>query len=223
VSALEGIHWLDAAILVVLVLGALLGACTGVLRQLVRLLTYLAALYATTQLHEPVAEFLSVQFQEPGFLKGPSGLGLSPHRVASFGATLFVVYLGLFLVTLLFQKVVKGLFLQGQGTAVKALGLQTLDRLGGAAVGCLLAAVLACTAVLGLALYPDPQVQTSLSGSQLRPTFLKGARAALAAIPQAYQDELDQGLRQLEQAGRNLVGDLDAGGLPRATGAIPSR
>jgi uncharacterized membrane protein required for colicin V production len=223
-SALEGIHWLDATIVVVLVLGALLGACTGALRQLVRLATYVAALYAALHLHEPVAEFLAVQFREPGFLRGSAPAGLSGPRVASFAGTLFVVYLGLFTVTVLFQKAVKALFSQGRGTAIKALGLQTLDRLLGAAVGAVLAAILTGTAVLGLSLYPDQRVQTSLAGSQLRPAFLKGARAALAAIPQKHRNELNDALRWLDQAARGLGQDLRSQGPHDAadlvTGAI---
>src|SRR5947209_19436249 len=148
----NAMHWLDLAFFAVVIVGAGIGAYSGVLRQIVRLLTYAIALYATTYLHGHIANSLGLTPAKLDLVHGrldsaPSAL---PHLLC-LGVTSMTVYLAVYVATLLFQKAVKAIFVKPQDrasrSAMQAIGLQTLDRIAGGLTGAVMGAVIAGTAV----------------------------------------------------------------------------
>ena len=220
-------HWLDLTLLGILVVGAILGLMSGVVRQIVRLVSYLGSVYATTYLHDPVVEFMRSRINVDDLLNDtPDVVGTTVPRAVCFSFTLVIVYLIVFIMTHLVQRWIKTVLVsqadQHAQTAVRALGLQTLDRLAGAAIGVAMAGVLAGVALLGLALYPDERVQASVAGSKFQRGMLKGAQSVLYAIPQKHKDELNQAVARLERAALNVGSDVGSLGFREATDRITS-
>lgn len=201
-NLIEKIHWFDALVVGILAAGAAIGASRGVLRQTVRLITHALAIFVALSLHEKVVAFLEASGGE---------LGSIPHT-HSFLGTYLVVYVVLFIVAHLFQKAIKALCLSPEErkgrTTLQALGLESVDRLLGAALGTIVAALVVGMGLLALTLNPDEQVETALEKSHLRPVMLRGIQRALVALPQEYKEKLDAALEHLEKAGRGVADDL---------------
>jgi uncharacterized membrane protein required for colicin V production len=184
-NMLQSIHWLDASLVSVAAAGALVGAWRGVLRQTVRLVTYVISFYATLYLHDPVVEFIRAHLRE---------VADQIPQLQSFLATWLASYLAVFAVTVVFQRGLKKLFLKPEDrqitTALDAVGLRPLDRWLGAGVGAVLATLLAGAGLFGLALQNDAQVEAHLAGSRLRPQVLRVTQAVLVAVPAEQQKAL---------------------------------
>jgi uncharacterized membrane protein required for colicin V production len=163
----------------------LIGAWRGVLRQTVRLITYVVSFYATLYLHDPVVEFIRAHLREVADQIPP---------LQSFLATWLAAYLAVFAVTAAFQRGLKKLFLKPEDcqitSALDAVGLRPLDRWLGAGVGAVVATLLAGVGLFGLALQNDPGVETQLAGSRLRPHVLRATQAVLVAVPAEQQKAL---------------------------------
>jgi membrane protein required for colicin V production len=180
-------HWLDITLLVILALGALLGARSGLLWQVARIVTFAVAFYICIFYHEPVAGVLGP------YLTGASPLVVS---VLSYVGTFCAVYLVLFGVTLLLQR------------ALKAARLKTLDRVLGAGFGLVKATLLAGAVLMVVALYPTPQTDAAMADSALAPVLLQGMRAVAVAVPQNYKDDLNASLERIRQEGLKKAGQL---------------
>jgi uncharacterized membrane protein required for colicin V production len=180
-------HWLDITLLVVLAFGALLGARSGLLWQVARLVTFGVAFYVSIYYHQPVADLL-----------GTYVTGTSPFviGVLTYIATFLGVYLVLYGFTLLLQRV------------LKAARLKTLDRLLGAGFGLLKASLLLGIVLMGLAIYSTPQTDAAMADSQLAPVLLQGMRAVTVAVPQNYKDELNASLERIRKEGARRAGQL---------------
>jgi membrane protein required for colicin V production len=180
-------HWLDITLLVVLAFGALLGARSGLLWQVARLVTFGVAFYVSIYYHQPVAELL-----------GTYVTGTSPFviGVLTYIATFLGVYLVLYTITLLLQR------------ALKAARLKMLDRLLGAGFGLLKASLLLGVVLMGLAIYSTPQTDAAMADSQLAPVLLQGMRAVTVAVPQNYKDELNASLERIRKEGAKRAGQL---------------
>lgn len=207
-NMLATIHWLDVAIFVILGFGALVGARRGVLRQTFRLVTYAVSFYVALQVHPPVADFLQTHLQEAA---------PTIPRLHSFLGTFFVLYLILFVLTRVARKGFNALCLDKaerlEGNPVQALGLRPLDGLLGAGMGVMAATLLVAGALLGLSLYADTEIETSMAGSRLRPQLFKGMQTILAALPQEYKDDLGLVLDRAQEAGWTLAGELTRNGI----------
>jgi membrane protein required for colicin V production len=180
-------HWLDITLLVILALGALLGARSGLLWQVARIVTFGVAFYVCIFYHEPVAGVLTP------YLTGASPVVIS---VLSYVGTFCAVYLVLFGFTLLLQR------------ALKAARLKTLDRVLGAGFGLLKATLLAGAVLMAVALYPTPQTDAAMADSALAPMLLQGMRAVSVAVPQNYKDDLNASLERIRQEGIKRAGQL---------------
>jgi membrane protein required for colicin V production len=180
-------HWLDITLLVVFALGALLGARSGFLWQVARLVTFGLAFYVSIFYHEPIADLLGT------YLTGTSPFVLG--ALAYIGSFLGI-YLVLYSVTLVLER------------ALKAAKLKTLDRVLGAGFGALKATLLAGAVLMGLALYATPQTDAAMADSKLAPMLLEGMRAVTVAVPQDYKDQLNASVERIRQEGLKRAGEV---------------
>jgi membrane protein required for colicin V production len=180
-------HWLDITLLIVLALGALLGARSGLLWQVARIVSFGAAFYISIYYHEPIAGLVGnyVTDGSPLLIAGLAYVG-----------TFLGVYLVLHIITLVLER------------GVRATRLKTLDRILGAGFGVLKATLLIGAVMMGLAIYSTPQTDAAMSESKLAPVFLEGMRAVAVAVPQDYKDQFNIALERIRQESLNRANQL---------------
>jgi membrane protein required for colicin V production len=180
-------HWLDVTILVVLAIGAIFGARSGLLWQVARLVTFGVSLYVCIYYHQTAQDLLAAYLTDaqPLLLSG-----------LAYVATFLAVYLLLYGITLLLER------------GLRRTRLKTLDRILGAAFGFTKAALLIGAILMGLAIYPTDQTDAVLSNSLLSPVMLQGMRAVTIAVPQEYKDELNASLERIKKEGTDKAGRL---------------
>jgi uncharacterized membrane protein required for colicin V production len=184
------VFWLDTLILAVLLIGAIFGALSGLLWQVCRLASFTVAIYASIYLNDwarGVLQDLVLQGADPR-------VGM----VLGYLVVFLVVYLILFAVTVLLER------------GMIAVCLQPVNRILGAGVGSLKAALLLGAIFLGMASYPHPSTQEMMDRSTLAPMMADGAQLAIVAVPQEYKDWLCSGLAQLRELTRTKVAALHA-------------
>jgi membrane protein required for colicin V production len=169
-------YWLDLVLLLVLGLGALLGARSGLLWQVARVVAFAAAIYACLRYHTVAAGWL---------LQNISGLTPSLLWLLAYGITFLAVYLICFLVFYALEK------------ALRAAHLKLMDRVLGAVVGVVKAGLLAGAILLGLALYATPESDSTLAPSKVASVLLRGMRVVIVAVPQDYKDRLSEAVDRL--------------------------
>jgi uncharacterized membrane protein required for colicin V production len=170
-------YWLDTVILLVLGMGAILGALTGLLWQVLRLGGLIVAVYASIFFHDWAANML-----QESFLRGAD-----PNIARVLGyVILFVPIYAIFVVaTLLLEKF------------IKAAKLRAVDRLFGAGLGIVQTALILGAVFLGMANYPHPRTQELMEKSTFAPALADGMNLVIAAVPEEYKRELTNGLKQL--------------------------
>ncbi len=173
-------HWLDVTLLVVLALGAIFGARSGLLWQVARLVTFGLALYACAYFHDPVAKVLTAHV---------TGTSSVVPNLLAYAVIFLAVYFVLYGVTLLLQK------------ALKASRLKMLDRVLGAGFGSVKAALLAGVVLMGVALCAFPQTDDALADSAVAPVLLQGVQAVTVAVPQNYKDQVNEALQRIKKVG----------------------
>jgi uncharacterized membrane protein required for colicin V production len=173
-------HWLDSTILAVLATAAVLGAYSGLLMQLCRLVGFGAALYAAVDLHPGVSTWLQESLMR----------GADPRTTAlvAYAAVFLGIYLAIFLATLLLER------------GVRAAQLQYINRSLGALLavvkmGLLMGAV--CYGLRQLSHEPTTQV---LEDSAMAPRLAKSVENALAAVPAEYKNDLVSRWNQLRES-----------------------
>jgi membrane protein required for colicin V production len=200
-------HWLDITLLVVLGIGALFGARSGLLWQIARIVTFGVAIYVCLYYHDYAASLIAPYLME--------GTPPTVSTVAGYIVTFLGVYLVLYVITLILEK------------ALKAAKLKTMDRLLGAGLGILKAALLAGAVLMGAAVFGTPKTDAVLAESRLAPVFLQGMRAVIVAVPQDYKDQLAAALERIKQTGIDRAQELSGaaarnaleGQLPHVPGA----
>jgi membrane protein required for colicin V production len=180
-------HWLDITLLIVLALGALLGARRGLLWQVTRILTFALAIYVCIYYHETVAGWIAP------YLKDASALIVS---VLSYVAVFLVIYLVSYGVTLLLEA------------GVKAAKLKTTDRILGAALGALKAALLSGAVLMGLALVGIPQTDEAIARSQVAQIELQMMRGVIVAVPQDYKEQFAEARERIQKTGAEKAREL---------------
>jgi uncharacterized membrane protein required for colicin V production len=176
-------HWLDITILVVLALAALLGARSGFLGQLVRLVAVALGLYAAARLNDSASAWLEEHTPS-------EQLPWLPHVAAFVGVFVAVLLVGLGLAALL-------------ENGVKAAKLQGINYIFGAAFGCVKAGAVVGLLALALATYLPSASQEVLDDSSLAPFLSRGVQRGFDVFPQSLKDNVLAQLHALEDFGRS--------------------
>lgn len=162
-------HWLDSSILAVLAAAAVLGAYSGLLMQVFRLIGFGVSLYTATLYYGAATVWLKENLMR----------GAEPRTCSlfAFGMLFLGIYLAIFLITLLLER------------GMRATQLQFVNRCLGATLavakmGILIGTV--CYSIQQLTYQPATQV---LEESAVAPLLIKGVEHALVAVPAEYKTE----------------------------------
>jgi uncharacterized membrane protein required for colicin V production len=183
-------HWLYFVLILVLLLGCFLGARSGFLWQVARIVIFAAAAYACINHHAIASNWLEDTFT--GLTPGVTG-------TLAYVVTFLAVCLAGFLVTYMIER------------WLEASSLKPVDRLLGAAVGVAKAGLLAGGVLTGVALYASPQTQQTLAESRIAPPLLEGMSVILAAIPEKIKNELTESLEKIKQKAATVATDKARG------------
>lgn len=171
-------NWVDVSLAVVLLVGGVLGAISGLLWQVARLVIFAIAVYVTLYFHEPVGAWLA------GKLTGTSPTVLK-------GLTYFVAFAGtylvLFVITILIEK------------ALKAVELKPIDRLLGGALGAIKAALVCGVVLMGIVVVPVTSLQPDIEKSTLGPPILAGTRALILAVPEDQKKKITDWFEEVKE------------------------
>jgi membrane protein required for colicin V production len=181
-------HWLDITLLIVLGIGALLGARSGLLWQVARIVTFAVAIYVCLYYHDYAASLIAPYLTE--------GTPATVSTVAGYVVSFLGVYLVLYGITLILEKM------------LKAAKLKTMDRLLGAGFGLLKAGLLAGAVLMGMAVFAAPQTDEMLADSRLAPVFLQVMRGVIVAVPRDYKDQFTAALDRIKQVGLDRAQEL---------------
>lgn len=160
--------WIDAALVATVAMFSLLGAASGALRQLLRVLLLIVVVLAAPALTELLTPLVASRF--------PTAPDAIVRAMAGAGGTLALYALGAF---------VGGSAIALLRRSSRTLG--RLDRLGGALLGALKGAGLAALAAIALAAWSlaatDDALSAQVEQSALVPLVADGAVALVAAVP----------------------------------------
>jgi uncharacterized membrane protein required for colicin V production len=171
-------HWLDTVLLVVLGIGALLGAWAGLVRQVLRIVAVCVAIYACVYFHEAANGFLA------GRLDGAPPFLVSLLAYALICGVVFLVF------WLIRQALEKGM---------KAAKLKPVDRVLGALLGVVKFGLASGAILMGLAVLGLPLTDSALADSKVAPVLLDGMKAVIVLVPQDYKNEVDNSVQRVKQ------------------------
>jgi membrane protein required for colicin V production len=180
-------YWLDSTILALLALGAVIGAWTGFLWQVARILSLALSLYAAILANDGVSRL----FQD-SFLKGVDER--IPHALA-YVAVFLVVYVILHQLVWLVDRL------------IRAVRLEPIDRLLGAVVGVCKVGLVLGAICLGLTAYDHPKSKEVMEKSTLASVLAEGMEMALFVIPEEYKSELCTGLKKLRELAHSRLAE----------------
>jgi len=173
-------HWLDITLLIILGAGAALGAWSGLLWQIARIVTFIVAIYCCIFFHEPVAQFLSEQ------IDGTSDTGVGMKLLAYV-----VTFVGIFVVFYTTTWLIE--------LGIKAAQLKMYDRLLGAAAGALKMSLVSGAILMGLAMYASDTVEDTFRESFMARGLLTGMSWVVAVVPEEYSKECQDRLTQFSE------------------------
>ena len=191
-------YWLDTAILILLGVGAALGVWTGLLKQVVRVVGFAVSLIAAVFFHGWAANWLQqtcLQGSDP-----------SVADALSYGLVFLVVLLAFQLTALVLDR------------CLKAVKLKWADRMLGAGLGAVKAALIMGAVFLAIIEYPSATTKEVVRQSSLAPLLAVCVDLGLRAVPSAYTNGLRSGLDRLKQEADKKTQELRDKELP----AIPS-
>ena len=174
--------WLDTTIIALLILGAILGAISGLLWQIARILCVALSVYAAILLNDWAANLL----QESVLQGADPAVGRTLAYVAVFIAVFIVLYQVVWLLD----------------HTIRAVNLEPADRLLGAGMGACKMGLVMGAICLGLTAYPHPTTKEVLEKSRLAPVLAEGMEMILLVIPQEYKTELCNSLKNLRELAR---------------------
>ncbi len=172
--------WLDGTLLGVLGLGAVLGALTGFFVQLARILGVAVALYLSILCNDGIASYVH-QHVMPAV----------PVEVVQAAAYL-AVFVAIFVLFLVLTAVMR--------YGLRGTGLELMDRLLGAVLGCAKMAIALAAVCLILVHYPSPATHEVLNKSVLAPALAQGMELSLVLLPADMRREVHEGLSNLRAA-----------------------
>jgi membrane protein required for colicin V production len=159
-------NWVDYAILGVILLSALVGIGRGLIREVLSLGTWVAAILVGWFFHKPVAELLVPYLSQPSVRLG-------------------VAFLALIILTLFVGAIVGAIL----SALVEKTGLTGLDRLLGLAFGAARGVIIVAMAVFLAALTPMPQ-DSWWQESRLIAPFSDVAQWLVAQVPPEVQERV---------------------------------
>jgi membrane protein required for colicin V production len=165
-------YWFDTTILALLVVGALLGAWSGLVGQLARILCMGASIYGSVLLHEPITNFLRERALQDA--------NIVVVRIVAYFAVFASTYLILHCVMRLARA------------AVREAELEGFDRLLGALFGAVKMTILLSVICLGLANFHHPISDEIMTRSNLAGKFADGAEHVVVMIPEDYKAYLQE-------------------------------
>jgi membrane protein required for colicin V production len=171
-------HWLDAVLLVVLGIGALLGAWAGLVRQVLRIVAVCVAIYSCIYFHDPVHRLLARLFD----------------NLPSFVVSL-LTYLALCLAVFVVFWVIRQTLEKG----MKAAKLKAVDRVLGAVLGVVKFGLVSGAILMGLAVLGSPLTDNAMGDSKVAPVLLEGMKAVIVLVPQDYKNEVDHSVQRVKQ------------------------
>ena len=172
-------HWLDSTFLAVLAAAAVMGAYSGLLMQVFRLVGFGVALYGAKCSNANFALWLRrsmLRDAEPQVC-----------TLAAYGLLFLGIYLAIFLVTVLLER------------GMRATQLQFFNRcLGGALalvkMGLMLGGICFC-----LQQMPFEQTNQIMEDSIMAPLLAKGVQHAVAAVPEEFKTEWDNTWQKIRE------------------------
>lgn len=176
-------HWLDTTLLTLLGLGALIGAWTGFVFQIARLVGLSLAVYATAEFNTAVSQYIRAYV-----LQG------ADDRLCRA-----LAYIAVFLAVLLAFHYLMRVLRRG----VKAAELEAFDRLIGSLVGTAKMALILATIMLGIANYNHPATRSWFEESYIAPVLAEGMEVVLLAVPEDITAPIQENLRGIVQVAQN--------------------
>ena len=213
-------HSLDIAIVIILAGSALMGARSGLINQVIRLCTYVAAVYGSIYLHKPVADWLQDN------LTGSLSTESAPFaaNALAYVVSFPLLFAGLVLATHFARQFCRTAF-RPSGSPEMQLVAQTmfpslLNRALGAVVSTVMMALTLGAALAALALVPMPQLEAKLAGSHLRLPLVQAVQTVIVAIPQKDKDALTEAIARLTSKGSSMGGEFLGQGLQGVSGEL---
>jgi membrane protein required for colicin V production len=171
-------HWLDTAIVALLLVGAVLGFLTGFVWQLARIGGLILSIYASAALHDPASRLVRDVLRD------------CDERIAS-GAAYVVVFVFVFVGMYLTAMTLKAI--------LRAMDMENLDRIAGALFGAAKAAVCIGIVCLLLQYWAHPMTREWMSKTQIAPAMAQGTEHAIAMIPPSYKQAVLEGFADLRE------------------------
>jgi membrane protein required for colicin V production len=181
-------YWLDTVILILLGVGAGLGAWTGLLKQFMRVVGFAVALYGSVLLHGWASNYLQQELLKDSDPAVADAL--------SYGAVFLTIIAAFFITALLIDR------------CLKAVKLKWADRLLGAGVGAAKAALILGAVFLAVLSYPHPATKEIMEPSRLAQPLAGSVNLCLKLVPTQYTDDLQNGLDRLKETAREKAKEI---------------
>ena len=169
-------HWLDTTILVLFGVGATFGAMSGLLLQVARVVGLSVAVYAAIALNE----WASHTLEEAVFQEADARVSGALAYVLVF----VVVYLAFHLATLLLER------------GLKAVKLQTMNRVLGGGLGATKTALVLGGIFLALMHFSHPRTDELLQKSAIAPVLATATETVVSVIPSEQMQEWRSGVEE---------------------------
>jgi len=189
-------YWLDTVILLLLGVGAGLGAWTGLLKQIVRVFGFAAALLCAVLLHGWAGGWLQQTLLQKSDPAVADALG--------YGGVFLAV---LFAFQLTAQVIDRGL---------KAAKLKWADRALGAGLGTIKGALILGAIALAVLEFPHPSTKEAMQQSAIAPVLAAGVGVGLSAVPAQYTDGFRAGWQRVRDEAGKKTKELRDKELPPA-------
>lgn len=175
-------YWLDTAIVAILLIGAAFGALSGFLWQVARIVSLGAALYCSLFFNDVASEIVQRDFLQ--------GADVNLAKGIAYVVVFAVVYLTLYIVALFLDQ------------TMRAVRLETIDRVFGALLGASKMCVVAAAICFGMTNYPHERTKEWMERSTLAPVLSESVQYVLMAIPEELKDEFTSNVQTWWQTTR---------------------
>jgi uncharacterized membrane protein required for colicin V production len=173
-------NWLDSVIVALLATAAVLGAYSGLLMQIFRLVGFGASLYGSLRYHASAVPWLGESLMK----------GADPRVVAvtAFAGLFLGIYLAIFLATLLMEK------------GVRATQLQFLNRSFGALLSIAKMSLLIGGVCYGFQRLPYEPTKQAIESSRIAVLMARGIEQGAGLVPEEWKNDLTQSWIQIRES-----------------------